>query len=70
MLYAARAAHIVTVPFRDGGSQLNHPSNLEALHLVDQLYPDLFTSLPAQFQNTYKALPKSPLPMHDYWYTF
>ncbi|KAG1766497.1 hypothetical protein EV702DRAFT_1204111 [Suillus placidus] len=72
VLYAtnARDAHVVTVPWRDGVSNLNHNSHLKVLHWADQLGPDLFTTSFAQFQKTYNELVENGHPASQHGYTF
>jgi hypothetical protein len=57
ILYATNAykACMVTVPWQEGASGLINLDNLEVLHWVDQLGPNLFAMSPQQFWKTYNV---------------
>ncbi|KAG1795167.1 uncharacterized protein HD556DRAFT_1442503 [Suillus plorans] len=58
LLYATSARNpiVVSVPFRDGIKKVGNILNLQVMHWVNQLGPDLFNSSTGQFRETYNLI--------------
>ncbi|KAG1894069.1 uncharacterized protein F5891DRAFT_1256480 [Suillus fuscotomentosus] len=72
VLYATKAdaAHLVSVPLRDGVESLVDVSQLEVTHWVDQFGPDKFVSSAGRCRKTYNVITDMPEGETPPGYTF
>ncbi|KAG1876934.1 hypothetical protein C8R48DRAFT_668952 [Suillus tomentosus] len=72
VLYATRAdaAHLVSIPLRDGVESLVDISQLEVTHWVDQLGPDKFVTSSGRCRKTYNVIADMPEGETPPGYTF